>query len=131
MQTMPRPRALVVEDSRTIAVIVKHFLELDGFEVIVAADGHAGLEAARRERPHVIVTDFYMPRMDGLEMVRALRADPLTRDIAVLMLSSDSGGECEAQALAAGVDRYLLKPVEPRLLAAQVHEVLGHAEVLS
>ena len=121
-------RALVVEDSRTIASIVRHYLQLEGFEVLIAADGVAGLETARRERPRVIVTDLNMPGMGGLDMVRALRADPGTRDIAILMLTSDESPETAQQAMAAGADEYILKPVDPQRLAARVRAVVDGAE---
>src|SRR5947207_8056234 len=61
-----KERVLVVEDCSTIASVVKYFLELEGFEVVVAKDGNSGLEAARRDQPHVIVTDYNMPGMDGM-----------------------------------------------------------------
>jgi PleD family two-component response regulator len=118
---------LVVEDSTTIASVVKYFLELEGFEVVVAKDGSSGLETARRDRPHVIVTDYNMPGMDGMSMVKALRAEAATRGIAVLMLTSEDNVEKEAQALEAGVDDYILKPVEPRRLAARVRSVLARS----
>jgi DNA-binding response OmpR family regulator len=123
--------ALIVEDSRTVASIVKHYLQLEGFEVLVAADGVVGLETARRERPRVIVTDLNMPGMGGLEMVRALRADAATRDIAILMLTSDESPETKQQAMAAGADEYILKPVDPQRLAARVRAVVDGAEVMS
>src|SRR5207249_397677 len=88
MSTDPeKPRVLVVEDSRTVAAIVKLFLQREGFEVFVAADGVAGLEAAKRERPCVTITDVNMPGMDGPDLVRALRADDQTRDMFIFMLS--------------------------------------------
>ena len=114
------PRALVVDDCRTVVAIMRHYLQLEGFDVLVAADGMAGLETARRERPRVIVTDVNMPGMDGPAMVRALRADPRTRGMAIFMLSSEERAECREQALAAGVDEYVLKPVDPRPFAARV-----------
>ena len=121
-------RALIVEDSRTIASIVRHYLQLEGFEVLIAADGVAGLETARRERPRVIVTDVNMPGMGGMDMVRALRADAGTRDIAILMLTSDESPETEQQAMAAGADAYILKPVDPQRLAARVRAVVEGVE---
>jgi type IV pilus assembly protein PilB len=127
-QTQGKERVLVVEDSTTIASVVKYFLELEGFEVFVAKDGNLGLEAAKRDQPHVIVTDYNMPGMDGMAMVKALRADALTRNIAVLMLTSEANVEKEAQALEAGVDDYILKPVEPRRLAARVRSVLARSQ---
>jgi type IV pilus assembly protein PilB len=123
-----KERVLVVEDSTTIASVVKYFLELEGFEVLVAKDGNSGLESARRDQPHVIVTDYNMPGMDGMAMVKALRAEAATRGIAVLMLTSEENVEKEAQALEAGVDDYILKPVEPRRLAARVRSVLARSK---
>src|SRR5438876_711438 len=103
-----KDRALIVEDSRTIAAIVKHFLQLEGFEVFVAADGVAGLEAARRERPGLIVTDLNLPGMGGLDMVKALRADDRTQDISIFMLTSDASPESETLARAVGADDYIV-----------------------
>jgi len=120
-------RVLVVEDSGTILKVVKYFLELEGFQVLEAADGAAGLETAKREKPHAIVTDYNMPGMDGVTMVKALRADPSTRDIAVLMLTSENSVESETRALSGGADDYILKPVEPRRLAARVKALLARA----
>jgi len=121
-------RVLVVEDSATILKVVKYFLELEGFQVLEAADGAAGLETAKRERPHAIVTDYNMPGMDGVSMVKALRADPSTRDISVLMLTSENSVESETRALSGGADDYILKPVEPRRLAARVKALLARAK---
>jgi type IV pilus assembly protein PilB len=117
-----------VPDDRTIVMVVKYFLELEGFEVVMAKDGIAGLEAAKRELPQLIVTDCSMPGMDGVAMVKALRADPSTRGIAVLMLTSEESIDTETQALAAGVDDYIRKPVEPRRLAARVKSVLTRSK---
>jgi DNA-binding response OmpR family regulator len=119
---------LVVEDDRTVALVVKYFLELEGFEVLIATDGVSGLETVRRERPQLVVTDCNMPGMNGMNMVKALRADPLTRDIAVLMLTSEEGVDKETEALAIGVDDYIVKPVEPRRLAARVKSVLTRSK---
>lgn len=119
---------LIVEDSSTIASVVKYFLELEGFRVLVAKNGNLGLRAAKRHHPRVIVTDYNMPGMDGVAMVKALRADPLTVGIAVLMLTSEEAIEKETQALEAGVDDYIMKPVEPRRLAARVKSVLARSK---
>jgi DNA-binding response OmpR family regulator len=123
-----KERVLVVEDSPTVLTVVKYFLELEGFEVLVAENGLAGLEAARRELPRVIVSDINMPGMDGMTMVRALRADPATRGIAVILLTAELSVEMETQGLAAGADDYLCKPVEPRRLAARVKALLARSQ---
>jgi len=121
-------RVLVVEDSPTIVQVVKYFLELEGYEVLCAADGEKGLAIARRERPHAVVSDVEMPRMSGIEMVAALRHDPATRDMPVLLLSSQTSVESEAQGLSVGADDYVPKPVEPRRLAARVKALLNRTQ---
>jgi CheY-like chemotaxis protein len=113
-------RVLVVEDSPTIVAVVKYFLELEGFDVLVAENGLIGLEVALRERPDVIVTDVNMPGMGGVAMVKAIRADARMAQVRILMLTSESSVESETEGLAAGADDYILKPVEPRRLAARV-----------
>jgi type IV pilus assembly protein PilB len=123
-----KPRVLVVEDDRTVSLVVKYFLELEGFDVLIATDGASGLEVVRRVRPQLIVTDCNMPGMNGMSMVKVLREDPLTRDIAVLMLTSEEGVDKETEALAVGVDDYIVKPVEPRRLAARVKSVLTRSK---
>jgi type IV pilus assembly protein PilB len=97
-----KPQILIVEDDRTII----------------------GLEIANRKLPQVIVTDLNMPGMDGLAMVKALRADARTQDISILMLTSEGSLDSETLALTLGADDYLLKPVEPRRLAARIKALL-------
>jgi DNA-binding response OmpR family regulator len=76
----------------------------------------------------LVVTDCNIPGMNGMAMVKELRADPLTRDAAVLMLTSAEGIDKETEALAVGVDDYIVKPVEPRRLAARVKSVLARSK---
>jgi CheY-like chemotaxis protein len=118
-------RVLVVEDSPTVSSVVKYFLELDGFEVLIAGDGVVGLEMALREHPDLIVSDVNMPAMGGVAMVKALRVHPRMSDVRILMLTSDASVECETEVLEAGADDYIVKPVEPRRLAARVKGLLA------
>jgi type IV pilus assembly protein PilB len=120
-----RRRVLVVEDSATIVEVVKYFLELEGFEVLVARDGLVGLEMALRERPDVIVSDVNMPGMGGVAMVKSLRGDARSAGVRILMLTSESSVESETEGLAAGADDYMVKPVEPRRLAARVKALIA------
>jgi type II secretory ATPase GspE/PulE/Tfp pilus assembly ATPase PilB-like protein len=124
-----RQRVLVVEDSPTVAAVVKYFLELEGFEVLMAEDGNAGLAIALAEFPSLIVTDLNMPGMSGIEMVRAIRADSRAQAVRILMLTSESSVESEAAGLEAGADDYIAKPVEPKRLAARVKVLLGHTRM--
>ncbi len=120
-------KVLVVEDSPTIMSVIKYFLEIEGFEVFSAENGLLGLEMALKERPDVIVSDVMMPGMGGVDMVKALRADPLMKNVRILMLTSESSVEAEAEGLSAGADDYILKPVEPRRLAARVKALRARA----
>ena len=123
-----KEQVLIVEDDRTITSVVKYFLELEGFQVVVAENGLIGLEAAKRELPQIIVTDCNMPVMDGVAMVKALRADPRTQDVSILMLTSGNTVEDETRALTAGADDYILKPVEPRRLVARIKTLLARSK---
>jgi two-component system alkaline phosphatase synthesis response regulator PhoP len=124
-----RKRVLIVEDSPTIVSVVKYFLELEGFEVLVANDGHTGLEMALNQQPDIIVSDVNMPEMTGVDMVKALRAETgAAGNVRILMLTSEDTVDSETQALAAGADDYILKPVEPRRLAARVKALLARAQ---
>ena len=122
-----RKRVLVVEDSPTIVSVIQYFLELEGFEVLVAGDGRTGLHMALEQCPDVIVSDVNMPAMTGVEMVRALRGDPKASRVRILMLTSEDSVESETAGLEAGADDYILKPVEPRRLAARVKALLTRA----
>ena len=126
-QNGDRGRVLIVEDSPTVVTVVKYFLELEGFEVLVAEDGLTGLEVARSAVPDLVVSDLNMPGMDGLALTKALRDDPRTRGMAILMLTSEGSADSEARGLEVGADDYLVKPVEPKRLAARVKAILGRA----
>jgi signal transduction histidine kinase len=92
--------------------------------VHLARDGQEGLEIARRERPDLIITDFMMPRMDGLTMLKELRADESLSDVPVIMLTSKNQLEDRLSAREAGADVYLSKPFSPRELQAAVKQQL-------
>jgi DNA-binding response OmpR family regulator len=129
--TASRQRALIVDDSRTIAAIMRRFLELQNFEVLVAADGALGLEVARREQPRVIITDVNMPGMGGLDMVRALRNDERTRDVVIIMQTSDASDASRQEAIDAGANDYIVKPFEPARLAALLKAAVERPESAS
>jgi CheY-like chemotaxis protein len=115
---------LIVEDNATTTVVVRYFLELDGFEVLTAADGQEGLALALERKPDVIISDLSMPGLSGVELMHRLRADTRTSHIRILVLTADASLDNEASVLAAGADDYLVKPVEPKLLAARVKRLL-------
>ena len=115
---------LYVEDNDDNVFMLRPRLERKGFRVVVAADGEAGLELARAERPDLILMDLGLPGLDGWEATRRLKADGATRAIPVIALSAHAmAGDREA-ALAAGCDDYDAKPVDLKRLLEKIRAPL-------
>ena len=115
---------LVVEDEENIRNILKYNLELDGFEVTLAEDGATGLELARQMRPDVILLDWVMPGMDGLEVLSKLKMNVHTMNIPVLMLTAKKR-PCHLKAtMAEGVDGYITKPFDPTKIAKTIRDAI-------
>jgi CheY-like chemotaxis protein len=120
------PRVLVVDDTASIRFLIRTNLELAGFEVDEAVDGVDCLEILGRldVMPDVITVDVMMPRLDGVATVSAIRADPRTRGIAVVMVSTQGQTADIQRATDAGVDAYVTKPFDPDFLIVTIGEVL-------
>lgn len=111
-----RISVLVVEDEEHIRTVLEYNLKLDGFEVYLAEDGPGGLELAREKRPDVILLDWMMPEMDGLEVLSELKDDKTTEDIPVFMLTAKGMTGDVARAFYEGADDYITKPFDPMQL---------------
>jgi CheY-like chemotaxis protein len=111
---------LIVDDDPTITTLLKLSFELEGHVVITASNGAEALEVARQIHPAAMVVDVMMPEMDGLELVRRLRDNPLTADIPIVCLSAKAMSDDVDQAIKAGVDDYLTKPCDPDDLVDRV-----------
>ena len=119
---------VVVEDDSNIADLVDLYLRRDGFRVIQAVDGEAGLAAVARERPRLVVLDVGLPgSMDGLEVCRRLRASDAA--LPVLMLTARDGEVDRVLGLELGADDYVTKPFSPRELVARVKAILRRSEL--
>ncbi|HEY0095331.1 MAG TPA: response regulator [Archangium sp.] len=105
---------LLVEDNADNQAIYSTILEHVGFTVIQAWDGEEGVRLARERLPDLIFMDVSIPRIDGLEATRLLKADPSTAAIPVVALTAHAMAEDRERAMEAGCDGYLAKPVEPR-----------------
>lgn len=116
---------LVVEDSSAVAGVIQAALKKEGYRVLLAADGLDGLKLAIAERPQLIITDSVMPRMDGYGMMRALKANPLTSDIPVIMLTSKATSEDEQKALEFGFMDFIPKPVQSARVVSRVKHALS------
>jgi two-component system chemotaxis response regulator CheY len=116
-------RFLVVDDSTTMRRIIMNAMKTIGFDDLVeAADGNQGLQRCD-ETINLVITDWNMPVMSGLEFVRQLRAQPKTARTPVLMVTTRSAAEDILQAKEAGVTSYILKPFTPQVLKAKIDEV--------
>ncbi|BBH63532.1 hypothetical protein ACTI_02170 [Actinoplanes sp. OR16] len=115
---------LVVDDDQDIASFVEFNLKVHGFDVIRARDGQEALELMEDHRPGLAVVDWMMPRMDGVELVRRLRAEPLTSALPVIMLTAKSMTVDKVVGLTAGADDYLVKPFDTAELIARVTTTL-------
>ncbi|NKZ08261.1 SpoIIE family protein phosphatase [Actinomadura latina] len=111
---------LVADDNGDMREYLGRLLRGAGYRVGTAADGRAALEAVRRDAPDLVVSDVMMPRLNGLELVAELRADPRTAAVPVLLLSARAGQEASIEGLRAGADDYLLKPFAAADLLARV-----------
>jgi DNA-binding response OmpR family regulator len=115
---------LVVDDDPVILKLLEVNFEMEGFTVLVARDGEEGIEVARTDQPDLIVSDIMMPKVSGLELVIALKGDPATSEIPIILLSAKAQNADVRSGLDAGADDYVTKPFEPLDLVDRVNRLL-------
>ena len=115
---------LVVDDDPVILKLLEVNFEMEGFTVLVARDGEEGIEVARADQPDLIVSDIMMPKVSGLELVTALKGDPATSEIPIILLSAKAQNADVRSGLDAGADDYVTKPFEPLDLVDRVNRLL-------
>ena len=127
-----RPKVMLVEDEEELRLLLRMTLELDSLEIVEAADGETALEKARLDPPNVVFLDWTLPGISGIDVCRALRADPdpAVRAATIVMLTGHTGDEERQQGLDAGADDYLTKPFSPEALLDKLSELLGSKALL-
>ncbi len=115
---------LAVDDTASLRQMVCVTLQNSGHEVVQAADGEAGLSAARSTHFDLVITDVHMPRLDGITLVERLRGLPAYRATPLLIMSSESSDHATEQGKAAGATGWLRKPFAPETLLDMVQQVL-------
>ena len=118
---------LIIEDEKEIRDLVRYNLEREGYRVAMAAEGDEGLERVFASRPDALVLDLMLPGRNGLEILREVRAEPLTRDLPVLVLTARATEMDKLLGFEHGADDYLTKPFSPRELVARVKALLRRA----
>ena len=121
---MKKEKLVVVEDEPDILEVMQYNLSREGFRVIPCDNGEEGLDAIRREAPALVLLDLMLPGVDGLEICRTLRADSLTRDIPIIMVTAKGEESDIVLGLGLGADDYVVKPFSPKELVARVKAVL-------
>lgn len=115
-----KPHVLIVDDEEDIVDLLSYNLKKAGFRISTAADGKEGIERAQADQPDVIILDIMMPRMDGLEACRRIRADAVLRSTPILILTARSEEQDHVESLDVGADIYLPKPISiPVLISIQ------------
>ncbi len=116
---------LIVEDAPRNLTLLRDLLQVSGYKTIEATDGKQGVELAKSKKPDLILMDVQMPKMDGLEATRILKADATTSNIPVLALTSYAMKGDKERILEAGCDGYLAKPIDIKELLKIVAEYLS------
>ena len=107
--------------------IVQMTFELEGFRVVTASDGEEGLRRGREERPDVILLDIMMPKLDGISVAKALKSDPQTASMPIILVSAKTSDDDKKRGLASGADDYVTKPFQGKALVARVRSLLASA----
>jgi two-component system alkaline phosphatase synthesis response regulator PhoP len=128
---MAKERILAVDDEEDILELVRFNLAREGYSIICTTSGEEALKIAQKEHPALIVLDLMLPGIDGLDVAKALKSDPKTRDIPIIMLTAKGEEADIVTGLELGADDYVTKPFSPRILVARVRAVLrrGVSEV--
>lgn len=113
-------KILIVEDMESVINLLRSLLEREGFEVTTAQDGLEALEAVRREKPDLMLLDLILPGIDGLEVCRRIRADPVTTHLPIIILSGKEEETDKVIGLEIGADDYITKPFQANELVARV-----------
>jgi two-component system cell cycle response regulator DivK len=124
---MSQKRILLVEDNEFNRKIVRDLLTRQPYALLEAHDGEAGVEAARRELPDVIIMDVQLPKLSGLDATRRIRAEPATAKIPIIVVTSFALSGDDKKAMDAGASAYLAKPYSPRQLLEAIRKMLGDA----
>ena len=119
------PKILVVDDSSTVRKLIINILQKENYETVEAVDGVDALEKLSQGDIDLVVADLNMPRMNGLELIKTIRQDPLYTDIPIVMLTTEGSEEDKKRGFEAGANVYMVKPAPPSLILYKIGSLLG------
>ncbi len=122
---MKKAKILVVDDEVNITQILEFSMGAEGYEVITASNGEEAIDKARKEQPDLIILDIMMPRIDGYEACRILKANPLTKNIPVVLLTAKGRDVDKRLGYEVGATDYIVKPFSPNKLIERINELLS------
>ncbi|MEQ8602807.1 MAG: phosphate regulon transcriptional regulator PhoB [Marivibrio sp.] len=122
-----KPRILIVEDETAVVTLLRYNLEHEGFEVDAVSDGEEALVAVEENPPDLVLLDWMLPQLSGIEVCRQLRRRPGTKQLPIIMLTARGEEADTVRGLDAGADDYVPKPFSPAELTARVHALLRRA----
>jgi len=121
-------KIVVIEDETDILEVIAYNLKREGYDVITSTSGEDGLEKIERTKPNLVVLDLMLPEVDGIELCKKLKADPITQSIPVIMVTAKGEESDVVLGLGVGADDYITKPFSPRELTARVKAVLRRSK---
>ena len=121
---MKKGKVLVVDDEVNITQILEFSIGSEGYEVLTASNGEEAIDKARREQPDLIILDIMMPKIDGYEACRILKANPITKNIPVVLLTAKGRDIDKRLGYEVGASDYIIKPFSPNKLIERIHELL-------
>lgn len=125
---METAKILIVDDEPDILEFLQYNLEREGYTVVTASDGEAGILLAERENPDLIILDIMMPKMDGVEVCRVLRSKPQFNQTVITFLTAREEDFSQIAALETGGDDYITKPIRPRVFLSRIKALLRRSE---
>ena len=125
MEKEKKAALLIVDDSPTQLLILRNLLEKNGYNVEGAGDGENALSCARNGKPDLIISDIFMPKMNGYELCQALKQDPRLRSIPVILLTTMSASESIVKALNTGADYFVPRPYDEKYLISKIKSILA------
>jgi DNA-binding response OmpR family regulator len=120
---MAKKRLLIVDDEVDLAEMIKFRMESNGYEVLLAHDGQAALETARKERPDLIILDLMLPKMDGYKVCGLLKKDGRYASIPIIIFTAKGQDDDMKLGEELGADAYIVKPFEPQVLLGKIKEL--------